>query len=101
MHGRPYDDYRLEKASKSGPKTLFGYMELKNKCVGNPSVMHFEGSLTSGSDDICNLFADFILTYADDIWLPSDPGPDFTVYEVQSFLLELDVNKGASNFSSF
>jgi hypothetical protein len=48
----------------------------------------------------CNLFADFIKrTYADDIWVLSDPGPDllqddptfgalqFTVDEVQSVLL--------------
>jgi hypothetical protein len=41
------------------------------------SVMHFEGHLESGPDDICNLFADFIQrTYADDAWVPSDPGPD-------------------------
>jgi hypothetical protein len=56
----------------------------------------------------CNLFADFIQrTYADDVWVPSDPGPDlvqdeqpfgvlqFTADEVQSVLLELDVSKGA------
>jgi hypothetical protein len=50
-------------------------------------------------------FADFIQrTYADDIWVPCDPGPDLvqddppfdalqlTVDEVQSVLLELDVS---------
>jgi hypothetical protein len=43
--------------------------------------MHFEGRLASGPDDICNLFADSIQrTYADDVWVPSDPGT-----EVQSF----------------
>jgi hypothetical protein len=60
-------------------------------------------------NDICNLFADFIQrTYADDVWVPSDPGPDlvqddlpfgapqFIVDEVQIVLLELDVSKNAS-----
>jgi hypothetical protein len=48
-----------------------------------------------------------IRTYADDVWVPSDPGQDlvqddppfgalqFTVDEVQSVLLELDACKGA------
>jgi hypothetical protein len=71
--------------------------------------MHFEGRLASGPDDICNIFADFIQrTYADDAWVPSDPGLDllqdgppigalqFTVDEIQSVLLELNVSKGAS-----
>jgi hypothetical protein len=64
-----YDDYRvgIEEVIKSNPKTLFGYVDLKKKNrVGYPSIMHFEGRLASGSDDICNL-------YADDIWVPSDP----------------------------
>jgi hypothetical protein len=65
--------------------------------------------LASGPDDICNLVADFIQRkYADDVWVPSDPERDlmqddppfgarqFTVDEVQSVLLELDVSKGAS-----
>jgi hypothetical protein len=69
--------------------------------------MNFKGRLASGPDDICDLFADFIQrTYADDVWVPSDPGPDlvqddppigalqFTVDEVQGVLLELDVSKG-------
>jgi hypothetical protein len=77
--------------------------------VGYPSVMHLKGRFASGPDDICNLNADFIQrTYADDVWVPSDPGPDleqddppfgalqFTVDEVQSVLLELDDNKGAA-----
>jgi hypothetical protein len=63
-------------------------LKKKNR-VGYPSIMHFEGRLASGPDDICNL-------YADDVWVPSDPGPDlvqddppfgaleFTVDEVQS-----------------
>jgi hypothetical protein len=62
----------------------------------------------SGPDDNCNLFADFIQrTFADDVWVPFDPGPYivqnyplfgaflFTVDAVQSVLLELDDNKGA------
>jgi hypothetical protein len=54
-HGRAYDDYRvgIEEAMKIGPKTFFGYVDLKKKRVGYPSVMHFEGRLASGPDDIC------------------------------------------------
>jgi hypothetical protein len=110
-NGRAYEDYRvgIEEAIKIDPKIFFGYMDLKKKHVGYPSVLHYEGRLTSGPDDICNLFADFIpRTYADDVWVPSDPRPDlvrddppfgalqFTVDEVQSVSLELDVSKGAS-----
>jgi hypothetical protein len=72
MHGRAYDDYRvgIEEAIKSELKTFFGYVDLMKKRVGCPSVMHFESRLTSGPDDICNLFADFIKrTYADDVCL--------------------------------
>jgi hypothetical protein len=70
--------------------------------------MHFKGCLASGPDGICNLFADFIQrTFADDVWVPSDPGPDleqddppfgalqFIVDEEQSVFLELDDSKGA------
>jgi hypothetical protein len=33
-------------------------------------IMHFEGRLVAGSDDIGNLFADFIpQTHADDVWV--------------------------------
>jgi hypothetical protein len=68
---------RLKRRSKATRRPFFGYVDLKKKRVGNPSVMHFEGRLASGPDDICNLFADFIQrTYADDVLLPSDPGPD-------------------------
>jgi hypothetical protein len=47
QHGRAYDDYRakIEEAIKSDPKTFFGYVDLKKKRVGYPSVMHFEGNL--------------------------------------------------------
>jgi hypothetical protein len=79
MHGRAYDDYRvgIEEMIKSDPKTFFGYVDLKEKHVGYPSVMHFKSRLASGHDDICNLFADLIqLTYADDARVASDPGPD-------------------------
>jgi hypothetical protein len=60
MHGRAYDDYcvGIEEAIKSDP--ILGYVDLKKKRVGYPSVMHFEGRLASGPDDIYNLFADFI-----------------------------------------
>jgi hypothetical protein len=62
QHGRAYDDYRarIEEAIKSDPKTFFGYVELKNKRVGFPSVMHFKGHLASGREKICDLFAEFI-----------------------------------------
>jgi hypothetical protein len=58
MHGRAYDDYRV--GIKGDPKTFFGYVDLKKKRVGYPSVMDFEDRLASGLDDICNLFVDFI-----------------------------------------
>jgi hypothetical protein len=76
-------------------------VDLKKKRVDYPSVMHFEGRLASGLDDICNLFADFIQrTYADDLPdLMQDNPPfgalQFTVDELQNLLLELDVSKGA------
>jgi hypothetical protein len=51
-------------------------VNLKKKLVGYPSLMHFEGCLASGPDNICGLFANLIQrTYADDVWLASDPGP--------------------------
>jgi translation elongation factor P/translation initiation factor 5A len=36
MHGRAYDDYRveIEEAIKSDPKSIFGYMDLKKKRIG-------------------------------------------------------------------
>jgi hypothetical protein len=47
------------------------------KRVGYPSVMNFEGQSGSGSQEICDLFARFMeRTYANDLWVPSDPGPD-------------------------
>jgi hypothetical protein len=59
MHGRAYGENRvgIEEAIKNDP---IGYVDLKKKHVGYPSVMHFEGRLASGPDDIYNLFADFI-----------------------------------------
>jgi hypothetical protein len=50
QHGRAYNDYhaRIEEAIKSDPNTFFGYVDLKKKCVGYPSVMPFEGCLASG-----------------------------------------------------
>jgi hypothetical protein len=40
MHGQAYDNCRvgIEKAIKSEPKTFFGYVDLKKKRVGYPSV---------------------------------------------------------------
>jgi hypothetical protein len=60
-HGRANDDYHvwIDEAIKSDPKTFLGYVGLKKKRVGYPLVMHFEGLLASGPDNICNLFADF------------------------------------------
>jgi hypothetical protein len=57
QHGRAYDDYhvRIEEAIKSNPKTFFGYVDLKKKRVGYPSlpiVMHFEGRLASDPKEI-------------------------------------------------
>jgi hypothetical protein len=110
MHGQAYDDYRvgIEEVIKSDPKTFFGYVDLKKKRVGYPTVIHFKGHLASGPDDICNIFADFIQrTYDDNVWVTSDPGTDlvqndppfgalqFTVDEEQSVLLELDLRKSA------
>jgi hypothetical protein len=70
MHGRANADYRvaIEETIKIDPKTFFGYVDLKKKRVGYPSALHFEGRLASGTDDICNLVADFIQrTYTDDV----------------------------------
>jgi hypothetical protein len=39
--------------------------------------MHFEGRLASGPEEICDLFAEFIQrTNTNDVWVPSDPGPE-------------------------
>jgi hypothetical protein len=68
MHGRAYDNYHVgfKKAIRRDQNTFFGYVDLKKKRVGYPSIMHFEGRLASGPDDVCNLFAEFIQrTYAD------------------------------------
>jgi hypothetical protein len=81
MHGRAYDDYRvgIEETIKK-PQRPFGYVNFKEKRVGYSSIMHFKGSLASGPDNICNLFAYFIQrTYADDAWVPSDPESDLLV----------------------
>jgi hypothetical protein len=74
MHGRTYDDYRvgIEEAIKSDPRAFFGYVDLEKKSVGYPLIMHFDGRLASGPDNICDLFADFMQrNYADDVWVPS------------------------------
>jgi hypothetical protein len=58
LHGRAYDDYHvgIEKAIKSDPKTFFGYVDLKKKRVGYPSVMYFEGRLAYGADMTSAIF---------------------------------------------
>jgi hypothetical protein len=80
---------RIEEAIKSDSKTFFGYdVDLKKKRVSYPSVMHFEGHLSSTND----------------VWVPSDPVPEhvpddppfgalqFTSDEVENVLQDLDVN---------
>jgi hypothetical protein len=71
--------------------------------------MHFEGHLASGLEELCDLFAEFIQrAYTEDVWVPSDPGPEhvlanppfgalqFTSDEDGSVLQDLDVNKSSS-----
>jgi hypothetical protein len=56
--------------------------------------MHFEGRLASDPHDICNLFADFIQrTYADDVWVPPDPGPDLVQDHSPFGALQFTVNE--------
>jgi hypothetical protein len=79
-HGFVYDDYRIgiEEEIKTDPKSFFWYVDLKKKRVGYPSVMNFEGKSGSGSQEIGDLFARLIeRTYANELWLLSDPGPDY------------------------
>jgi hypothetical protein len=102
QHDRAYDDYRarIGEAIKCDPKAF----DLKKKRVDYPSVMHFESRLASGSEEICDLFAEFIQrTYTDDIWVPFDLSPkhvpddppfgalQFTSDEVESILQHMDV----------
>jgi hypothetical protein len=86
-------------------RIFFGYVDLKKKRVGYPSVINFEGQ--SGIRiriTICDLLVSFMSiwkwkrTYANKPWVPSDPGPDdvsdeppfgslqFTVLEVLNAL---------------
>jgi hypothetical protein len=59
---------RIEEAIKNDPKTFFGYVDLKKKRIGYPSVMHFEGCLVSGLEEIGALFAEFKQqSYTDDV----------------------------------
>jgi hypothetical protein len=79
------------------------------KCVGYLSVMRFEGRMTFGPEEICDLFANFIQrSYSDYVWVPSDPGPEhvpddppfrplqFTSDVVESVFQDLDFNKSSS-----
>jgi hypothetical protein len=67
--------------------------------------MNFESQSGSGSQETCDLFAGFIeRTYANELWVPSDPGDVgdelpfgsllFTDLEVLNALLGLDSTKG-------
>jgi hypothetical protein len=85
---------------KSDRKTFFGYVDLKTKHVGYPSVTHFESSLVSGPEEICELFAKFIQrTSIDDVWVPSDPGPEHVPDDPPfgGVLQDLNVNKGSGS----
>jgi hypothetical protein len=105
-HGRAYDEYHIdiEEAIKTDPKSFFlgipVYIDLKKKWMSY--------QLASGTQGICDLFAEFIeQTYVDDSWFPSSFGPDFVndelsfgllqfnVFEVENALLELDSSKGS------
>jgi hypothetical protein len=57
-HGRVNDDNRIgiEICIKNDPRIFFGYVDLKKKRVGYPSVMSFEDRSASGSLGICDLF---------------------------------------------
>jgi hypothetical protein len=44
-----------------GPSKLTQYVDLKKKRVGYPSVMSFEDRSASGSQEICDLFVEFIV----------------------------------------
>jgi hypothetical protein len=75
-HGRAYDEYRIDikEAIKTDPKNFFFgilvYIDLKKKWVSY--------QLASGTQGICDLFAEFIdQTYVDDSWFPSSSEPDF------------------------
>jgi hypothetical protein len=64
--------------SRAIRRPFFGYLDLKKKRVGYPSVMHFEDRLASGPEEICDLCAEFIQrTYSDDVRVPSDPRPEY------------------------
>jgi hypothetical protein len=89
-------------------RLFFWYVDLKKKRVGYPSVIHFEGCLVSGPEEICDLFAELVQrTYTVDVWVPSDPGPEhvlddppfgalqFSADEVESVLQDLDVDKSS------
>jgi hypothetical protein len=45
-------EYTMIILQESRSETFFGYVDLKKKCVGYPSVMHFESRLASGPEEI-------------------------------------------------
>jgi hypothetical protein len=99
---RAYDDYRIgiEKAIKTDSSSFFlGTLIYKKKA--SESVMILEDHSASGSQEICDLFAEFIKrTYVDDSWIMNDEPPfgslHFTVLEVENALLKMDHSKGPS-----
>jgi hypothetical protein len=60
-----------KRRSRAIQRPFLDILDLKEKRVGYPSVIHFEGRLASGPEEICNLFAEFMQrTYTDDVWCP-------------------------------
>jgi hypothetical protein len=81
--------------SKLTQEVFFGYVDLKKKRAGYPSVMSFEDRSASGSQR----------SDVDDSWVPLSLGPNlvndetsfgllqFAVLEVENALLELESSK--------
>jgi hypothetical protein len=66
--------------------------------------MKFGNRKAASNEEKCELFADFLHTYTNDEWVPSNPGPEpcldlpffhFSVEEVERAHLELEKNNGA------
>jgi hypothetical protein len=76
-------------------RDFFRYVNLKKKRVGYSSVINFEGQLGSRSQEICDLFVRFMKqTYANELWVPLNPGLDDVSDEpplesLQIFVLEV------------
>jgi hypothetical protein len=70
--------------------------------------MNFKGQLGSGSQKMCDLFTEFMeRTYANEPWVPSDPGPDDVRYELSRGQMHVDLfrdtgdNVEINNINSF